>query len=662
MEFLEEANRLKQAGRFSDSLIALSKITPTQTLTRSAEALRVELLEAIGQHRHATTLATSLLRSKQLQSAERSACEFILGKILVEEGNVVSGMDHLQRSASFAREVGRLDRVFTAQLKLMAVVSERSGPGAAAALLAEVRQLATKLGNPQITAQLHLYVAETEAKRGLVDNARRHSALARRILATSPNSFLEAFCNNLDLAISVLLCQFERAQAFGSQATESAERSGVAKIRRAVLSNLASLYCEVGEFDRANRCFESALAASEINGTHSSAIYDGMARVRLLEGRLDECAELLDRVECSILSDDDRTLYGYRYAALTRAHLFANQGRTQEAILQIISVASLATRTGDALLLSKAELTKAALLLRLGKISESLAVLETIGSELVGESPEIYAHTEQVLACALVMEGHVNAGRVHRDRASRIYRSVRNVTGHLELERSWAESISTLGDSKEESINAESLEIEKTGSRVLHGIAAAIGHGRHPALVARELVDILSTTNCVHSVRAVSRTPAETEETLSTATSGANAPLAKSEHRLAVGFENERTIELVLEPKTDTESVASLKAIRLLLSSIHELRRARAEREQEATLWPLEDASNENSRAVITGRMGELMNDARRIARTKVNVLITGEIGRQQHLINQRFLRATADPPGPRLGRTACPSSARCAA
>ena len=209
------------------------------------------------------------------------------------------------------------------------------------------------------------------------------------------------------------------------------------------VNNLASLYCEVGQFDRANRCFESALAASEINGTHSSAIYDGMARVRLLEGRLDECAELLDRVECSIQSDDDRTLYGYRYAALTRAQLFANQGRTQEAIVQIMSVASLATHTGDALLLSKAELTKAALLLRLGKISESLAVLENIGPELVGESPEIYAHTEQVLACALVMEGHVHTGQVHRDRASRIFRSVRNVTGHLELERSWADSIST---------------------------------------------------------------------------------------------------------------------------------------------------------------------------------------------------------------------------
>jgi hypothetical protein len=46
---------------------------------------------------------------------------------------------------------------------------------------------------------------------------------------------------------------------------------------------------------------------------------------------------------------------------------------------------------------------------------------------------------EQVLACALVMEGHVNTGQVHRDRAS-VFQGVRNVCGHLELERSWADS------------------------------------------------------------------------------------------------------------------------------------------------------------------------------------------------------------------------------
>jgi hypothetical protein len=137
----------------------------------------------------------------------------------------------------------------------MSIVSERSGPGAAAALLGEVRQLATKLGDPHITAQLHLYVAEMEAKRGLLENARRHSAIARRILAASPNAYLEAFCSNLDLAISVLLSQFDVAEACGDRATKSADQAGVAKLRRAVLNNIASLYCEIGQLERANQNF-----------------------------------------------------------------------------------------------------------------------------------------------------------------------------------------------------------------------------------------------------------------------------------------------------------------------------------------------------------------------------------------------------------------------
>ena len=331
----------------------------------------------------------------------------------------------------------------------MAVVSERSGPGAAAALLAEVRQLATNLGDSHVTAKLHLFVAEMEAKRGLLENARRHSAIARHILSSSPNIYLEAFCNNLDLAISVLLCQFDDAQAFGVRATELAEQSGVAAIYRASLGNVGTLHCAVGNFDKAIEYFERALVALPSRGAMNSARLDSMARVHLLEGRLDECGELLDRVDASIRSDEDRALYGHRYAELTRAHLLASQGRVQDAIVKINSVSTLATCTGDALLLLKAELTKAALLQRLGRVSECIAVLQTIGPDLVGESPEMYAQAEQILACALVSGGHRRAGLVHRNRAFRIYKSLRNVTGQVDLECCWTEALSTLLGSDE---------------------------------------------------------------------------------------------------------------------------------------------------------------------------------------------------------------------
>ena len=102
---------------------------------------------------------------------------------------------------------------------------------------------------------------------------------------------------------------------------------------------------------------------------------------------------------------------------------------------------------------------------------------------------------------------------------------------------------------------------------------------------------------------------------------------------MAVGFQNERTIELAIKPKSDIESAASINAVRLLLTCIQELKRARAERDQQATLWPLEDLPIDDERSVISGRMRELMNYARRIAKTKVNVLITGESGTGKEIL-----------------------------
>ena len=70
-----------------------------------------------------------------------------------------------------------------------------------------------------------------------------------------------------------------------------------------------------------------------------------------------------------------------------------------------------------------------------------------------------------------------------------------------------------------------------------------------------------------------------------------------------------------------------------MLSTIQEIERARTEREERLTLWPLEDVPVMNDHAVVNGKMRELMTTARRVATTNISVLLTGESGTGKEIL-----------------------------
>jgi DNA-binding NtrC family response regulator len=87
------------------------------------------------------------------------------------------------------------------------------------------------------------------------------------------------------------------------------------------------------------------------------------------------------------------------------------------------------------------------------------------------------------------------------------------------------------------------------------------------------------------------------------------------------------SVEVLISPAAQVSGFATLNAIKLLVSATHELERARTEREERLTLWPIEEVPLENEQAVVTGKMRELTILAQRVAKTTVSVLITGESG-----------------------------------
>ncbi len=102
---------------------------------------------------------------------------------------------------------------------------------------------------------------------------------------------------------------------------------------------------------------------------------------------------------------------------------------------------------------------------------------------------------------------------------------------------------------------------------------------------------------------------------------------------LAVGFCAGRSIEIRYLPKPDIESVATINSIRLLLAAAQELDRARAEREQTLTLWPVDDEPPSEDGFILLGKMADLMTVAKRVAKANVTVLITGESGTGKEIL-----------------------------
>ena len=624
MASLEPARQLARQGLFTEALTTLEVAQVRASDRKTADGLRAYLLLMVGRVEEARSQARALLAGSKANSTDQSLCEWVLGQVLLEDGSTDAAIEHFQKSSALASSNGDLRGDIRARLDLFSILSERHGADTAAPLLAEIRPLVVKSGDVHDFATLHLRVAEAEGKRGSIDSAVPHVDTARRFLLSAPNAYLEAFVANFELAISVLRSEFGEAEQHGHRAIALAEQSGAAMIWRAAIGNMGNLYYALGDAERAIEYFDRALTKTPLprKGIKYNAALETIARIRLLQGRLEDCETLLDSIEASLRSDDDRMFYGHRCAELTRAELLARQGKLKDALRATASVLSLADRAGDTLLRERATLTKAAALERLGSRTRALTEVRSVMAAIGGHAPELFAQAERIVARVLFANGDVDSSRRHIARAKRIQTAMRILSTSGELSEPETHS----GDDVASSNNF----VERLRARTaLQGIATAVIHGMHPEIVASELLTALSEADCIYSGRIVARTNAEAVDgkrsTLNAVTHG--------EEAFRIGADHQRAVDLIVRPKENADSLYTVSAIRLILPAIADLERARVEAEHRATLWPVDDSSAIDNAAVISGHMAEVMNFARRIARAKVNVLITGESGTGKEII-----------------------------
>jgi DNA-binding NtrC family response regulator/tetratricopeptide (TPR) repeat protein len=633
MEALQPVRELIANGRFGDALKTLDDVRVPPSQRETADTLRAELLERVGNHGQSLALAERILKSKGVSPSNRSGCEYVIGRIKWESGDTQEAITHLQRSLSIAKQCGDIERMCWSQLRLLIALADLNGPEAMGPMLAELRANTIKLGDARVSAAVHVFVGELEAKRGLFESSIRHTKLAERLLANYPNLWLESVATNTQFAAALLQCDFDAALRHGQHSLRLSERSFRADGRRACLGNLGNLYYLTGRFEDAVDYFERAIAALPSSGEFCNAARETLARIHLVQGRTDECRRVLDQIDESIRTPKDRMLYAHRYALLSRSELLAHEGNLQEASMTADAVLSIANDAGDCLLQTLGAVCKAEVLRQLRSTKSALQILSNISSNLLQRPLDVYAQYEQGLACSLAQAGELESGRAHFERSRRIYEGLHTVPGSIELSRSWLlaggkESVVDDFDGKIAPNPRTSLQ------QVLQSTAAVMLLARRGELLCRETVHLLDQTACVRWAAAISRTTDGATELLAACGDPLpTTPPLDAPKRIPIGIARDRHVELLLDPKPDIESMATLNAVMLLLATVHDLERARAEREERLTLWPIEDVPTEGGQAVVSGQMRELMTFARRIATTNVSVLVTGESGTGKEIL-----------------------------
>jgi transcriptional regulator with PAS, ATPase and Fis domain len=469
-----------------------------------------------------------------------------------------------------------------------------------------------------------------EAKRSLLSSAHRHTRLALDLLQSTSNAWLEALAEHIEVAIATLRADFTGALERSAHAVELASRSGARYLLATTQGNFANLLFLTGDYESALQHEGHAFKAFPRHSDNYIASLDNRVRIKLAQNQLDQCHDLLAEIEHEFRSLESRTDYVYRHAILTRAQVLHRCGRCAEALTHAQAAIDLAESSADVLLLHLAVVTKAQLLVATSDIPAAIRALDKIALSVALQSPDVFALYEGVIASVLVAEKNGTSAVGHFERARRIFETVKYAPGLAELEC----SSEAAGTSTSMTIDQQdSSRPGGTAATTVQSLTTLILHAGRPELVAREMVELLWSTCCVTSVAAIFRKTDGSEETWAHAGTRPEAHTVKKQVRLSIGAFRNGTMEVAAVLNSDVESVATFNSFRHLVESFHDLNRARAERENRAALWPLDEVPSANDRFLLSGHMRELMNYARKIAKTNVNVLITGASGTGKEIL-----------------------------
>jgi len=599
--------RLVDQGRFGDALAVLSA-APNSDLASSV--LRAFLEGLVGNFENAAKLATGLLprhlthlqKAYCLETSARAAPQLEAQRLLRNAQELFAKTDDAVEFARFTVRYGR------AVLNLV-------GVEAAYTELPRVRRAVLKSGDIYAVVDSHLLTAETEAKRNKRARSEAHLRVASGLLQGTSNVFqaarLEQIRSNLAAFSSDFPTALEAADRCATFASEAGWTAGLGS----TLNNIALFKLALGDTEGAR---ESLRLGSQY--PHNSKIVDLAAKDTHLQILLAEDSADIDTVAELLwtqdFSGDWRNSYYGLWHQLTRGRLFLESDRASEAAQLLDSALPNVRKSADGHLLASMSLLAALAKGKSGAAPEAARLIADVYDQCDELPLEILGELQRVIGTVAFAKD--NNGLQFLARADRVFASAKLEVARKRLARST--SLQRL-----ESMKASEGGIAKhAGHAVLHSLSALVYLASSATQLAAEVLEIVRNLGIARSARLLSAKQSEGWIELDgfgpdqVETDGARSEMFE------LGSDEGRTIAVWVVPNESAESIIGVAALVHLVKAVLDVREARTRQREAAPLWPEETPEQQLGMVVVANNMLEVVNTSRRLAPSKIPVLILG--------------------------------------
>jgi tetratricopeptide (TPR) repeat protein len=616
---LESARKLFRSGRFVE---LVSRLGTAAELRNSEPELRVLAAHAFF-HAADTEASERLVLAENNESSAitiRAHCEQVLGLLRRRQGAISTARNHFRNAIQLAKE-GRDDpRAAWASLQLFRTLAESEPAVAISGILPEVRNLAARAADLHVNAYLHDSIALMEVANGRLGEAHRHLKVARSLLDSEPNAWLLQVIEVSSFFVAFLENDYSGASGHLKNARKLLSIVGE-QDKHLIECNEAHALIVLGKFDGAMVRLEQVVESTAVRP--ALAALEGMARVFLATGRLEQCELVLARYEEGLQKRAGiETEFVGRWTAVTRLKLLIRKRCYREAADYASEAIERARLHKDRLLLAFLGALRAEALALCGNAADAsreIAALTT--AEEV--TPDQYAAFCRA-ASVILHESHSPLACVWSERATSIWQAEGNACAVAEL-------VPTLR-SEECTLTPVHPDV---GAAIVSSLTSALTLIGRRRLLARELQTALRLAGFSKRIDLID--------------SERRRQQALSDERLYcvnIGEDSGRELTLAFEVPTSPPEALLIGDVVRLAKAANALDRLGRQDRDRAALWPADPIETEAGALFLAEEMQSILGTARRVADSTIPVLITGETGTGKEvlarLIHAYSKRATA--------------------